>query len=76
MNNDKLTAKQEAFCLAFIRLNDQSAAYREAYDCSKMKPETINRKASFEYSKGKIRARVDCLRKEIESSSIMTAKTR
>jgi hypothetical protein len=71
---DTLTPKQEAFCQAFIRLNDQSAAYREAYVASGMKPMSVNALASRLMAKVHIRSRVAELRKAIESSSIMTAK--
>jgi phage terminase small subunit len=74
MAQNKLTAKQEAFCLAFIRLNDQSAAYREAYDCSKMKSKTVHERASRLTKECKLSTRIDELRKAIENSSIMTAK--
>jgi len=36
-----LTAKQEAFCLAYVETSDASAAYRSAYDTAKSKPSTI-----------------------------------
>jgi len=41
----KLTPKQEKACQKYIELGDKSAAYRSAYNCSRMKPESINRKA-------------------------------
>jgi len=71
---ERLSTKQEAFCLAFIRLNDQSAAYREVYDHSRMKPKTINEKASRLMAISKVRARVDELRNEIKNSAIAEAK--
>lgn len=61
----KLTAKQENFCQAYIRLADKSAAYREAYDCSKMKPESINRKAVEMFENGNITARIEELQQEV-----------
>lgn len=50
----KLTPKQEKFCLLYIELGDASEAYRQSYHCSKMKPETINVKASELLKNGKI----------------------
>ena len=41
MKTNSLTIKQEAFCQAYIRLGDASAAYREAYNCSKTKDKSI-----------------------------------
>ena len=38
----KLTQKQEAACQAYIECGgNQSEAYRQAYDCSNSKPETV-----------------------------------
>lgn len=48
MENGKpkqLTEKQEKFCRVLVETNNASEAYRQAYDCSNMKPESINRKA-------------------------------
>lgn len=61
----KLTAKQEMFCLAYIETNNASEAYRRAYDSSKMKPESVNRKAAELMYNGKIRARLAELREPI-----------
>ena len=54
----KLTPKQEKFCRLYIELGDASEAYRQSYHCSKMKPETINVKASELLKNGKIAVRV------------------
>jgi phage terminase small subunit len=67
-----LTEKQERFCQAYIRLGDKSAAYREAYDASSMKPESINRKAVELFDDGKITARVKELQDEVKSRNDVT----
>ncbi|SHF89503.1 Terminase small subunit [Flavobacterium fluvii] len=59
---DTLTLKQEAFCQAFIRLGDKSAAYREAYNASRMKPETIHEMSSKLSSSHKVATRIKELR--------------
>jgi phage terminase small subunit len=59
-----LTIKQEAFCQAYLRLGDKSAAYREAYSCLKMKPETIHAMASKLSSDHKVAIRIEQLQKE------------
>lgn len=59
-----LTIKQEAFCQAYLRLGDKSAAYREVYSCANMKAETIHSKASLLSSEGKVTARIEELQKE------------
>jgi len=58
MKQSNLTLKQEAFCQAFIRLGDKSAAYREAYSTKNMKPESINRKSFELFNEVKIRSRI------------------
>ena len=57
-----LTQKQEMFCIAYIETGNASEAYRRAYDCANMKPETINRKAKALLDDGKIAARIAELR--------------
>ncbi|MDD2819714.1 MAG: terminase small subunit [Flavobacterium sp.] len=63
MKQNKLTLKQEAFCQAYIRSGDKSAAYREAYNASRMKPETIHEMASKLSSNHKVATRI----KELQS---------
>ena len=58
MKQSNLTLKQEAFCQAFIRLGDKSAAYREAYNASRMKSETIHEMASKLSSNHKVTTRI------------------
>lgn len=41
----KLTAKQEAFCQAYIETGNASEAYRQAYAAGKMKAESIRANA-------------------------------
>jgi phage terminase small subunit len=59
-----LTIKQENFCQAYIRLGDKSAAYREAYNASKMKNESVNSLASRLFENVHITSRVEFLQKE------------
>ena len=61
-----LTDKEEAFCqyvVNHIEASD-SDAYRAVYNCEKMKPETVNKRANELKHKGHITARIDLLRKE------------
>lgn len=53
-----MTPKQEAFCLAYVETGNASEAYRRAYNASRMKPATINVKASQLLAQGKIAVRV------------------
>jgi len=65
MKTNHLTIKQEAFCQAYIRTGDKSAAYREAYSSEKMKAETINRKAFDLFNNGNVRARISDLQDKV-----------
>lgn len=68
----KLTIKQERFCNAYIEIGNASEAYRRSYSCSKMKSETVNRKAVELLNYGKIKARVKELQDELKKSSEIT----
>lgn len=61
----KLTAKQEAFCLAYIETNNASEAYRQAYAGIDTKPESIHPAASRLMANVNIAARLAELREPI-----------
>jgi len=67
-----LTPKQEAFCLVLAKTGNASEAYRQAYDASRMKPETITRKAAELAANGNIRARLASLRSDARKQSGIT----
>ncbi|HEM8139939.1 TPA: terminase small subunit [Providencia rettgeri] len=67
-----LTTKQENFCLAYIETGNASEAYRTAYNTSKMKPESINRKAKELLDNGKITARVNELQQDVRTKHDIT----
>lgn len=67
----KLTAKQERFCeLVALEGMTQADAYREAYDCAKMKPETIWARASELMADSKVSGRVESLKAEIAAKTV------
>ncbi|QPI62426.1 terminase small subunit [Vreelandella venusta] len=68
----KLTAKQERFCLAYLKLGNASEAYRQAYSTKGMTPKTINEKASRLLAMGKIRARLEELNQSAVTDAVMT----
>lgn len=68
----KLTPKQEKFCTEYLRTSNKTRAYKEAYSTSRMKPETINVKASELFSNGKVSVRVRELQKELEGKELYT----
>ena len=60
----KITAKQEKACQAYIETGCKSTAYRAAYNVAKMKPNTINRKAFELFEAEIVTARVEELQAE------------
>lgn len=58
MTNLKLTPKQEAFYRAYLETGNANEAYRRSYNASKMKPETVNRRAQDLLKHGTIAARI------------------
>lgn len=58
--------KQEKFCREYVLTMNASSAYRKAFDASNMKGETINRRAFDLKNLGKIKARIEELKQEIE----------
>jgi len=65
----KLTVKQEKFVLKYFECGNASEAYRYAYSASKMKPQTINRKALELLDNGTITARLKELQAKAEEES-------
>lgn len=53
-----LTAKQEAFAVAYVETGNASEAYRRSYDASKTKPDNVHIKASHLMADGRVSARV------------------
>lgn len=70
--NSKLTIKQENFCNYFVETGNASEAYRRAYDCSTMKPETVNRAATALMNNYTITTRVKELQEELKRKSDIT----
>lgn len=71
----KLTAKQEAFCLAYIETNNASEAYRRAYNSKNMKPETINKRSSELIQDGAITGRLEQLRAPVRDRAQITLES-
>lgn len=70
-----LTPKQEKACQKYIELGDKSAAYRAAYNCSRMKPQSVNRKAHELFEKVNIRSRVEELKRGLAQRNQITTDT-
>ncbi len=68
----KLTPKQIKFCNVYVETGNASEAYRSAYNCKNMRPNTINRKAKELLDNGKITARIAELQAELQKRSDIT----
>lgn len=71
-----LTAKQEKFVQGIIQGKTQADAYREAYNCANMTDNSIYVNSSKLINETKIAQRIEELRKQIASTSIMSAQDR
>lgn len=69
---EKLTPKQEAFCLAYVETGNASEAYRRAYSAGSMKPDVIAVKASELLKNGKVTVRVQELQGDIQKRHEIT----
>lgn len=68
-----LTDKQEKFCINVASGMTLIDAYKNSYDAENMKNDTIYSKACLLAKEDKIRVRIDELRKEARTDTIMTA---
>lgn len=68
-----LTPKQEKAIQEYLTNGgNKTQAYKSAYNTSKMKEETINKKASELFKKGNIRGRLEELQKQTEKENEIT----
>lgn len=67
-----LTAKQEAFCLAYMETGNASESYRRAYNAANMKPAVIAVKACELLAHGNVSVRVAELQKQAAERNAIT----
>jgi phage terminase small subunit len=75
-NNEKrmkLTLKEEAFCLEYVKLKNASDAYRKAYD-TKAKNEVVSNNAYVLLQKPRIKARLAQFARKAETLTILSAQ--
>lgn len=73
---DKLTPKQEAFCLKYVECGNQSEAYRHAYDVGEnTKPQTTWVKACELMAVGKVSDRVYALQQLAQERTLVTVES-
>ena len=69
-----LTTKEEVFVQRLIEGDSQRSAYKFAYNCEKMKDESIDVKASNLFKKDKIRLRYEELKNELKQKMFYTVE--
>jgi phage terminase small subunit len=72
MDTNTLTPQREAFAQAVATGKGLSDAYRHSYQANRMKPETINKRASELMGNGAITGRVAALRAEAAERAVLT----
>ncbi len=70
--NEKLTAKEEMFIQGIVSGLSQREAYKQAYNTSRMKDETIDVKACNLFKKDKVRIRYNELIDEHKEKALYT----
>ena len=75
MTAGKLTQKQEHFCLTYFECGNASQAYRQSYDASRMKSETVNREAKKLMDNPKIATRLEELRAPVTKAVRITLES-
>lgn len=74
MKKLELTAKQENFVVKYLETSNATEAYRYAYDCSKMKPNTVRRAAIETLKHPKINAEIERRMKVSAQTSEITKR--
>jgi hypothetical protein len=76
LRTTRITAKQEAFALAYIRLQNASDAYRASYDVRTATPKSVNEMACRLLKNVKVAARVaELVRPAAEAARVDVDKT-
>lgn len=70
-----MTPKQEKFAQLYVELGSAAEAYRGAYDASRMKPESIHRRAFDLLQHVKIKARIEAIREAAQERNKITVDT-
>ena len=68
----KITVKVEAFIQSYLSGKNASDAYRSAYNCEKMKPQTVTNSAYKILCDPDVAARIDLLKNELAEKHLWT----
>jgi phage terminase small subunit len=71
VSKSRLTAKQEAFCLAYTKTGNASEAYRQAYDANNMSAAAIEVEASRLLHNPKVTLRLDRVQERQEVKALL-----
>lgn len=72
MATDKLTPKQEAFVLAYLKTGNATEAYRSAYDVKSMSDENVWSEASKLLKHPKVAPRLASIQAKVEERAIIS----
>ena len=72
---NQLTVKQEKFCKSYIETGNASEAYRQSYDCTKMKGASINRNAVALLDNTKIATRIGEIQLQLQKKFEVTVES-
>lgn len=70
-----LTQNQESFCLAYLKTESASDAYRESHPGSKIKPESVHVAAARLMARPEVRRRIEELRKPAIEAAALTLES-
>jgi phage terminase small subunit len=71
MAHAKLTAKQEAFALAYLENGNAAEAYRATYNCERMNVGTVQREATRLMANPLVTTRIEQLRKSAADKAVL-----
>jgi len=71
----KLTAKREAFAVAYVETGNASEAYRRSFNAEKTRPHVVHVKASELLADGKVKVRVQELQAQAAERALVTVQS-
>lgn len=70
----KITEKIDTACRAYLACGNKSEAYRKAFDTSRMKSATVNKRAHELFDRDPVKQHLDTLRSEVKSEFSVSAE--
>lgn len=69
-----LTPKRKKFAREFVKCGNQSEAFRRAFNCKNMKPETITQRAYELMKNSEVKAMIEKLQDKVDKKNIADAQ--